>query len=51
MVGAHGVSVNRLREQLAVKIDFYDEVEEKEKESGKKKKTVRQKSKIKVYHL
>lgn len=48
VVGAHGVGVNKLREQLGVKVDFFDEVEEKERESSRKKKTVLQKSKIKV---
>lgn len=49
VVGAHGVGVNKLREQLGVKVDFFDEVEEKERESSRKKKTVLQKSKIKVH--
>ncbi|KAF8520456.1 hypothetical protein BU17DRAFT_46843 [Hysterangium stoloniferum] len=49
IVGAHGSSVNRLREQLDVKLDFNDEVEEKEKESKKKKTTpVALKSKVKI---
>ncbi|KAF8348341.1 hypothetical protein F5887DRAFT_953169 [Amanita rubescens] len=48
VVGAHGVGVNKLREQLGVKVDFFDEVEEKEKESGRKKKAILQKSKIKI---
>jgi len=51
VVGAHGVGVNKLREQLGVKVDFFDEVEEKEKESGRKKKIIFQKSKIKVHRL
>ncbi|KAF8628885.1 hypothetical protein AX15_003671 [Amanita polypyramis BW_CC] len=48
IVGAHGVGINRLREQLAVRVDLFDEVEEKEKEGGKKKKNAHQKSKIKI---
>ncbi|KAK2464263.1 hypothetical protein APHAL10511_003720 [Amanita phalloides] len=46
IVGAQGVGVNKLREQLAVKVDFYIEAEEKEKESRKKKAV--QKSKVKI---
>ncbi|KIJ18943.1 hypothetical protein PAXINDRAFT_166858 [Paxillus involutus ATCC 200175] len=48
VVGAHGVGVNRLREQLGVKVDVSDDIEEKEKESGKKKKPVHLKSKFKI---
>jgi hypothetical protein len=42
--------VNKLRDQLGVKVDVSDEVDEKEKEAGgKKKKAVHhQKSKVKV---
>jgi len=47
IVGAHGNSVNKLRDQLGVKLDFNDEVDEKDKE-GKKKKTTPQKSKVKI---
>ncbi|PFH53804.1 hypothetical protein AMATHDRAFT_1030 [Amanita thiersii Skay4041] len=46
IVGAHGASVNKLREQLGVRVDVSDEVEEKE--SGKRKKATHQKSKIKI---
>ncbi|KAF8844641.1 hypothetical protein BDN67DRAFT_962561 [Paxillus ammoniavirescens] len=48
VVGAHGVGVNRLREQLGVKVDVSDDIEEKEKESSKKKKPVHLKSKFKI---
>ena len=44
VVGALGAGVNRLREQLGVRVDVSDDVDEKDK----KKKTVHQKSKIKV---
>lgn len=47
IVGSHGASVNRLRDQLGVKLDFNDEVDEKESQ-GKKKKVTVQKSKVKV---
>ena len=51
IVGAGGAGVNRLRDQLGVKIDFSDEGEEKEKEKevGKKKKgAVHLKCKVKI---
>ena len=48
IVGAQGAGINRLREQLAVKIDVFDEVDDKEKEGGKKKKAVHQKTRFKV---
>ncbi|KAJ6499100.1 hypothetical protein C8R45DRAFT_981094 [Mycena sanguinolenta] len=50
IVGAQGAGVNKLRDQLGVKVDVSDEVDEKEKEvSGKKKKTAaHQKSKVKI---
>ncbi|KAF7376317.1 hypothetical protein MSAN_00047200 [Mycena sanguinolenta] len=50
IVGAQGAGVNKLRDQLGVKVDVSDEVDEKEKEvTGKKKKTaVHQKSKVKI---
>ncbi|KAH9931061.1 uncharacterized protein BXZ73DRAFT_101653 [Epithele typhae] len=52
IVGAGGAGVNKLRDQLGVKIDFSDEGEDKEfKESGKRKKGVvgsHQKSKVKI---
>jgi hypothetical protein len=50
VVGAQGVGVKRLRDQLSVRVDVFDGVEEKEKDSAKKKKPVHQKSKIKVGH-
>ncbi|KAH9949574.1 hypothetical protein B0H21DRAFT_777185 [Amylocystis lapponica] len=47
IVGAQGSGVNRLRDELRVKIDFSDEADDKEKEHSKKKKTVPlQKSKV-----
>ncbi|KAG6837485.1 hypothetical protein H0H93_008410 [Arthromyces matolae] len=45
VVGAGGAGVNKLREQLGVKVDVSDEVEEKE---GKKKKAVHQRAKVKI---
>lgn len=40
--------MNKLRDQLGVKVDLSDDVDEKEKEGGKKRKAVHQKSKVKV---
>lgn len=40
--------MNKLRDQLGVKVDVSDDVDEKEKEGGKKKKAVHQKSRVKV---
>ncbi|PPQ62912.1 hypothetical protein CVT24_006152 [Panaeolus cyanescens] len=48
IVGAQGAGVNRLRDQLGVKVDVSDDIDEKEKEGGKRKKVVHQKSKIKI---
>lgn len=48
IVGSHGSTINKLRETLGVKVDFSDEVEEKEKDTGKKKKAPAQKAKVKV---
>ncbi|KIJ67957.1 hypothetical protein HYDPIDRAFT_37535 [Hydnomerulius pinastri MD-312] len=48
VVGAQGAGVNKLREQLGVKVDVSDDVDEKEKETSKKKKPVHQKSKVKI---
>ena len=48
IVGAQGVGINKLREQLGVKVDVFDDMDEKEKEGGKKKKTTHQKSRIKI---
>ncbi|KAF6760130.1 SCP160 protein [Ephemerocybe angulata] len=47
IVGAHGAGVNRLRDQLGVKVDVSDDFDEKEKES-KKKKSAHAKSKVKI---
>ncbi|KIM45268.1 hypothetical protein M413DRAFT_65984 [Hebeloma cylindrosporum] len=46
IVGSQGSGVNKLRDQLGVKVDVSDDVDEKEKEGGKKKKVVHQKSRI-----
>ena len=48
IVGSQGAAVNKLRDSLVVKIDFSDEVDEKEKEVAKKKKAAVQKAKVKV---
>lgn len=48
IVGAMGVGVNKLRDQLGVRVDVSDDVDEKEKEGSKKKKAVHQKSKVTV---
>lgn len=49
VVGAQGAGVNKLRDQLGVKIDFSDENDEKEKDGGKKKKAAaHQKSKVQI---
>lgn len=48
VVGAQGTGINKLRDQLGVKVDVSDDVEEKEKESNKKKKVAHQKSRVKV---
>ncbi|TDL26238.1 hypothetical protein BD410DRAFT_813193 [Rickenella mellea] len=48
VVGTQGAAVNKLRDTLGVKIDFTDEADEREKDSGKKKKAVTQKSKVKI---
>lgn len=46
VVGSHGNAVNKLRESLGVKVDFSDEIEEKD--SGKKKKAPAQKAKVTI---
>ncbi|EIN11853.1 hypothetical protein PUNSTDRAFT_99129 [Punctularia strigosozonata HHB-11173 SS5] len=48
IVGSQGAGVNRIRDQLGVKVDFSDEPEDKEKEGGKKKKGAHQKSHVKI---
>ncbi|KAJ7036188.1 hypothetical protein C8F04DRAFT_1339720 [Mycena alexandri] len=50
IVGAQGADVNKLRDQLGVRVDVSDKVDEKEKEAGgkKKKSAVHQKSKVKI---
>ncbi|KIK67202.1 hypothetical protein GYMLUDRAFT_37269 [Collybiopsis luxurians FD-317 M1] len=47
VVGAQGAGVNKLRDQLGVKVDVSDDFDEKES-SGKKKKVAHQKSKVKI---
>jgi hypothetical protein len=46
VVGAHGAGINKLRDQLGVKVDVSDDIDEKE--SNKKKKVVHQKSRVKI---
>lgn len=46
VVGAQGTGVNKLRDQLGVKVDVNDE--EERESGGKKKKTAGQKSKVKI---
>lgn len=46
IVGAQGVGINKLRDQLGVKVDVHDEHDDKEKDATKKKKTSHLKSKI-----
>ncbi|KAF5370733.1 hypothetical protein D9758_001901 [Tetrapyrgos nigripes] len=49
VVGAQGTGINKLRDQLGVRVDVSDEGDEKEKESGKKKKGgSHQKSKVTI---
>jgi predicted PilT family ATPase len=48
IVGAQGSGVNKLRDQLGVKVDVSDDTDEKEREAGKKKKALHLKSKFKV---
>lgn len=52
IVGAQGIGINRLRDQLGVRLDFQDEAEEKEREKDVKKKKSSappaSKSKVKV---
>ncbi|KAF8650436.1 hypothetical protein AX16_005239 [Volvariella volvacea WC 439] len=47
IVGAQGAGINKLRDLLGVKV-LFDDNEEREKESGKRKKTVHLKSKVKI---
>ncbi|KAJ7039151.1 hypothetical protein C8F04DRAFT_1320207 [Mycena alexandri] len=50
IIGAQGADVNKLRDQLGVRVDVSDKVDEKEKEAGGKKKklAIHQKSKVKI---
>ncbi|KZS98452.1 hypothetical protein SISNIDRAFT_481189 [Sistotremastrum niveocremeum HHB9708] len=48
IVGAGGAGVNKLRDQLGVRLDFVDEADEKDRENGKKKKTSSSSGKAKV---
>lgn len=48
-MGAHGAGVNRIRDSLGVKVDFFDDHDDKEKEASKKKKPAAgQRVKVKV---
>jgi predicted PilT family ATPase len=46
VVGAQGTGINKLRDQLGVKVDVSDDVDEKE--GNKRKKVGHQKSRVKV---
>ncbi|KAK7472678.1 hypothetical protein VKT23_000791 [Stygiomarasmius scandens] len=48
VVGASGSGINKLRDQLGVRVDVSDDTDDKEKESGKKKKVTHQKSKVTI---
>ncbi|KAI6026158.1 hypothetical protein BKA83DRAFT_28234 [Pisolithus microcarpus] len=48
VVGMQGVNINKLREQFSVRVDVFDEVEDKDKELSKKKKSATQKAKLKI---
>lgn len=49
IVGSQGAGINKLRDQLGVKVDVSDDVDEKDRDAaGKKKKVVHQKSRVKV---
>ncbi|KAF9820370.1 hypothetical protein IEO21_01379 [Rhodonia placenta] len=48
IVGAGGAGVNKIRDLLGVKIDFADDVDDKEKEVSKKKKAVHAKSRVTI---
>lgn len=49
IVGTQGAGINKLRDQLGVKIDLYDEHEDKDKDFSKKKKTPANRSvKVKI---
>ncbi|KAL4267736.1 K Homology domain-containing protein [Pleurotus pulmonarius] len=48
IVGSQGSGINKLRDQLGVKVDVSDEPDNQDKEGGKKKKAVHQKSKVTI---
>lgn len=48
IVGAQGAGINGIRDQLGVRVDFNDEYDDKEKDSGKKKRTGPPQHKVKV---
>ncbi|KAG1716418.1 hypothetical protein ID866_770 [Astraeus odoratus] len=48
VVGMQGANISRLREQLNVRVDIFDDVEEKDKDVSKKKKTPVPKTKFKI---
>lgn len=47
-MGAQGTGINKLRDQLGVKVDVTDDFDDKEMVIGKKKKVVHQKCRVKV---
>lgn len=51
IVGAQGAGVNKLRDQLGVKVDVTDDHDDRETVVGKKKKVVHTKSKVKVENV
>ena len=48
IVGSQGAAINKLRDTLGVKVDFTDEVDDKDKDASKKKKATVQKAKVKI---
>lgn len=48
IVGAQGAGINKLRDQLGVKIDVFDDVDDKDKDNARRRKAVHQKSKVKI---
>ena len=48
IVGAQGAGVNRIRDQLGVRVDFFDDHDDKDKDSSKKKKATPPQHKVKV---
>lgn len=48
IVGAQGAGVNKLRDQLGVKVDVSDDLDDRDKDAAKKKKAVHSKTKVKI---